>query len=203
MKELIVIGLSLLTLLLFQCIGAVELSDKYLISYGTPEAPIKIVEYFSFVCPHCLELFKRDFGKIRETFLETQEVYWEFHPVPLDLVTVQALACLADLNPREKRIFLEVILDEAEADDPQLTSLMLIKAMEIFQKPKPRLIEEAYLEETTAFVDAFNYIKEGGPSIPDAVPSVVVNGTRYPRDIPDFKFVTSIVAEEKKIHAQR
>lgn len=203
MKKLTVRIITVFTLFLTQALGASNLSEKYLICYGNPEAPLKVIEYFSFVCPHCIELFKRDFKRIKETFIDTNEIYWEFHPVPLDIVTVQALDCLADLSPREKRIFLEVILDEAEVDDPQLTTLMLIKSMEVFQKPKPKLKEEAYLEETTAFYDAFQYVKNGGASIPEAVPSVAVNGKKYPRDIPDFLFIASILTEREESHAQK
>ena len=81
-----------------------RLPEKYLISYGNPEAKTRIVEYFSFVCPHCIELFKRDFKKIKSSFLETNEFIGNFI-VPLDVVTVQALACLEDLSAREKRFF--------------------------------------------------------------------------------------------------
>ena len=74
---------------------------------------------------------------------------------------------------------------------------MFIKAMEVFQKPKPLLRDEEYLEKTEAFTNAFTYIKAGAPSVPDAVPSVEVNGNRYPRDVPDFKFVEAVLLKEK------
>ena len=38
-----------------------KLLERYLVSYGNPNAPIKITEYFSFSCPHCLNLFSSGF----------------------------------------------------------------------------------------------------------------------------------------------
>ena len=36
-----------------------KLPLAYTISYGDPQAPIHVVEYFSFSCPQCLALLKK------------------------------------------------------------------------------------------------------------------------------------------------
>jgi glutaredoxin len=192
-------SLFTLILTLASLLSAESLPEKYLIPYGNPTAETKIVEYFSFICPHCISLFRKDFRKIRETYIDNGKIYWEFHPVPLDLVTVQSLVCLGDLSEREKRIFLEALLDEIESDDTNLTSLMMIKAMELFQKPKPRLRDDEFLENHPAFTDAFNFVKENRI---EAVPTVEVNGKKYPTDVPDLSFVKGVLEKNKEEHVK-
>lgn len=168
-----------------------KLSDKYLIGFGDPKAPLKVTEYFSFQCPHCIWIFQKDFDKIKRIFIEDERIYWVFHPVPRDLVTVQALHCLSQLNDTQKMIFLEALLDVADGDDPSITSQLMMKAMEVFDKPMPLLQEREFLEETEAFVDAFHFLKQKDQV--DAVPTIEVNSQLYPEDVPDFEFIQKIV----------
>lgn len=66
-----VIWLSVL-MLCSQASAFEKLNDKYLVSYGDPKAPMQIVEYFSFQCPHCLSLFRKDFKRIEEAFIDSK-----------------------------------------------------------------------------------------------------------------------------------
>ena len=172
-----------------------RLPSKYLISFGNPEAPIKIIEYFSFACPHCLTLFRTDFKPIRENFIEKDLVFWTFHPVPMDVVTVQAMDCLEKLSDERKRIILEAYLEEAEAGDPEICTLILMEAMKVFGNPLPRLGDNEHLESTQAFSDAFNFVKEN-PSM-NAVPSLEVNGLIHDGNVPGVNFVREIVLKNR------
>lgn len=167
------------------------LPSKYLISFGNPEAPIKITEYFSFACPHCLTLFKTDFKQIKENFIEKGLVFWTFHPVPMDVVTIQAMDCLEKLSADRKRIILEAYLEEADAGDPEICTLILIEAMKVFGNPLPGLGENKYLEHTQAFSDAFSFVKEN-PSM-NAVPAIEVNGLIYQETVPSVNFVRELI----------
>lgn len=82
-----------------------KLDSSYLIKFGDPEAKVQIVQYFSFMCPHCLELFKKDFQEIRREYIDSGKLYWVFHPVPMDFLTVQAMDCLEKLSEKEKGSF--------------------------------------------------------------------------------------------------
>lgn len=157
---------------------------------------MKVVEYFSFHCPHCIALFRKDFSKIRSDILEKEGVYWEFHPVPLDMVTVQAMACLSKLSDTQKQLFLEVILEESDLENPLLTTVLMKKAMEVFKVPLPDLEEKEFLTNQEAFQEAFEFIQQ--EDIVEAIPSVEINGTLYQDEVPEYSFIKNQIEKEKK-----
>lgn len=184
------------TLFSFASLGAFEkLNDQYIASYGNPDAPVKITEYYSFSCPHCVSLFREDFRKIQEEYIKDGEVYWEFHPVPLDMATVQAMACMERLSPRERCLFVEVLLEECDPSEANLTAKLMMKAMEIFQKPIEDLDKEEFLTNAKAFQDAFNFVKQDDHV--EAVPTVSINGKFYPDEVPDYTFISTSVSKNK------
>jgi protein-disulfide isomerase len=50
---------------------------------GNPEAPVKLVEYGSLSCSHCAEFAEQGSGILRENYVKTGRVSWEFRPVML------------------------------------------------------------------------------------------------------------------------
>jgi protein-disulfide isomerase len=165
------------------------LQEKYLVSYGDPQAPIKIVEYFSFQCPHCLALYRKDFKRVAEAFVDTKKVHWTFHPIPTDLVTVQAMVCLSKLSLHHKKIFLETLLEEAEG--PHLTVLIMSKVMELLHHPILDLSDEEFLQNSDAFADAFAFLNQAEKI--SAVPTIRVNAKLYPDELPDFELIQRVV----------
>ncbi len=183
----------------FPIYGIEKLPDTYQVAFGNPEAKVKVVEYFSLVCPHCLTLFRKDFKVIKEKYIDPGHVYWVFHPVPQDLVTVQALACLKTLTAREQRVFLEALMEEVEIEEPLLSTQLMIKAMEIFGKPIPDLQEKEYLSNTDAFQEAFKFLKQED-SI-RAIPSVEINSVYFSKEVPDVAFITHQFERLQEEHA--
>lgn len=184
MKELLFLLLSFLPLQI-HCFE--KLSSDYLITFGNSEAPVKIVQYFSFTCPHCLSIYRGDFKTIKSKYIETNQVMWIYHPVPMDFLTVQAMDCLEKLSDREKRIFLESILDVMPIDDARLTVCYMQKAMELFEKPVKQLAKKEYLSNTKAFQEAFLFIKQ--PDKISAVPTLEINEKLFLNDVPDISFI--------------
>ncbi len=45
---------------------------------GNPEAPVKLVEYGSLSCPHCAEFEEQGVPTLRETYVKSGQVSWEF-----------------------------------------------------------------------------------------------------------------------------
>ncbi len=172
-----------------------KLPTSYLVTFGEENAPIKITEYFSFICPYCLKLFREEFPTIKRDYIDTGMVQWTFHPVPMDLVTIQAMDCLEKLSVPEKRAFLQVFLEEAEYGNPDFCTAILKKGMEILQKPVGRLNEQNYLENTPAFSEAYRYVSSA--KAVEAVPSVEVNGSYVVGAVPDLRFVSQIKAGER------
>ena len=164
-----------------------KLSSDYFITFGGPESKVQIVQYFSFMCPHCLGLFRKDFQEIKREYINNEKVCWVFHPVPMDLLTVQAMDCLEKLSEKEKRIFLTAILEVMPLDDSTFSLSYMQKAMEIFNKPLPDLKEKEYLSKTRAFQDAFQFLKQKEKI--DAVPAIEINGKLFLREIPSQEFI--------------
>jgi protein-disulfide isomerase len=176
-------------LILMTCSGnAMEkLDNAYLISYGSPTAAIKVTEYFSFMCPHCISLFKEDFKQIKAQYINNDRIAFTFHPLPVDIVTVSAMECLEKLNESEKRTFLEVFFEEGEINEPDMTIALMKKAMELFGKPIPDLSNKEYLQNSKAFLSAFEFLKQEEKI--ETVPAVEINGRLFPKDVPDLNFL--------------
>lgn len=57
---------------------------------GNPDAPIKLVEYGSLTCPHCAELSEKGSGEIRDVFVSSGRVSFEFRNFVRDAMDVTA-----------------------------------------------------------------------------------------------------------------
>lgn len=163
-----------------------KLDHQYCVSYGDEKAPIKIVEFFSFQCPYCVKLFRDDFERIKKQFIDTGMVHFIFHPVPKDVTTVQAIVCLGQLGRLEKRLFLEVMFEEADPSDQDLMSELMVTAMNVFKKPIPLLKDKTFLQNHPVFEKIYHFLQQEKVS---AVPSVEINGHLYSEKTPSFQFL--------------
>ena len=57
---------------------------------GNPDAPIKLVEYGSLTCPHCAELSEKGSAEIRDSFVGSGRVSFEFRNFVRDAMDVTA-----------------------------------------------------------------------------------------------------------------
>lgn len=63
---------------------------------GNPDAPIKLVEYGSLTCPHCADFASAADAELRETFVESGRVSYEYRNFvmnPLDLTMAMMVRC--------------------------------------------------------------------------------------------------------------
>ena len=154
--------------------GSTRLDPKYTISYGTPKAPIHIVEYFSFGCASCLRTFAEEFEGIRSTYIDTGRVYWVMHPYPVDLITVQAMVCLEALTDQQRRVFLEaVVLEYDRSSEFGLLKLMMA-AMDVLKIHIPDVTDATVLQTTSAFKAAFTY--QQAKATFSGTPTIFING---------------------------
>jgi protein-disulfide isomerase len=64
---------------------------------GNPNAPVKLLEYASITCPHCAEFSEQGGATLRERYVRSGQVSWEFRPYmifPTDPGLFMLLRCL-------------------------------------------------------------------------------------------------------------
>ena len=54
------------------------------ITLGDPDAPVKVVEYASFTCPHCASFHAGTFKEFRERYIDTGRVHFTYREVFFD-----------------------------------------------------------------------------------------------------------------------
>ncbi|AUG54885.1 disulfide bond formation protein DsbA [Thalassospira marina] len=59
---------------------------------GAEDAPVTIVEYASFTCPHCARFANDVFPDVKKELIDTGKVKWIYRDYPLDGVAVRASA---------------------------------------------------------------------------------------------------------------
>lgn len=51
-------------------------AGAYDFTYGEPDAPIQVLEYFSLTCPHCENFYSSVFPKLKKEYIDTGKVMW-------------------------------------------------------------------------------------------------------------------------------
>jgi protein-disulfide isomerase len=59
---------------------------------GAENAPVTIVEYASFTCPHCARFANEVFPEVKKELIDTGKVKWIYRDYPLDGVALRASA---------------------------------------------------------------------------------------------------------------
>ena len=65
---------------------------------GNPQAPVRLVEYASLACPHCKEFSEQGTPALRDTYVRSGQVSWEFRHFLLNAPDV-AFTVLARCQP--------------------------------------------------------------------------------------------------------
>jgi len=64
---------------------------------GNPNAPVKLLEYASITCPHCAEFSEQGGAQLRDRYVRSGQVSWEYRPYmifPTDPGIFMLLRCL-------------------------------------------------------------------------------------------------------------
>jgi protein-disulfide isomerase len=66
---------------------------------GNPDAPVKLVEYASLTCPHCRDFSRDAATPLRDSYVKSGKVSWEFRSFPLNPIDVAATLLLTCQGP--------------------------------------------------------------------------------------------------------
>jgi len=72
---------------------------------GDPGAPLTIVEYASFACPHCAHFQEEVWPVVKEDFIDTGRVRWVFRPILTNPVQLAAASTILAECAAEERYF--------------------------------------------------------------------------------------------------
>ena len=101
---------------------ATEMAPPGDFSIGSPDAPVKIVEYASFTCPHCARFHEAVWADLKKNYIDTGKVYFTLREVYFDRVGLWA-AMMARCGGEMRYMGITDILydtqkDWAASDDP-------------------------------------------------------------------------------------
>ncbi len=95
--------------------GGTLVADKNplnVISYGSADAPITIIEYGSLACPHCAEFEANEFPKIKENYIDKGLVHFVFRPFELPMfngVDAYAALLVTCMQPQRRTAMIEML----------------------------------------------------------------------------------------------
>ena len=167
-----------------------KLPEEYTISLGSPEANTKVVEYFSLSCPLCLKLLKEEFPAIYNVQVATSKVHWTFHPDPQDITTMQLMICLEKLPKDKKWKFFWEIASSVNPFQPGKNTFLIEQVAKRFGIDTPTLHDIASIEKTTAYSEAFTYIKQ--KDAPSSLPAIEINGI-LSEELPTQEFLRKVL----------
>src|ERR1044072_9394987 len=75
----------------------VTMTDRGGFLMGNPNAPVKLLEYASITCPHCAEFSEQGGATLRDRYVRSGQVSWEYRPYmifPTDPGICMLLRCL-------------------------------------------------------------------------------------------------------------
>lgn len=165
---------------------------KYTLSFGDPNAPIKIHKFFSFSCASCLMFHKHHFPVIMDQFIKTGKVYWTLVPNVMDVDTLYVMATLSTCPDDVKSHAYETIMDSAlnwTDDDNKDQIIQALKACGISDDVIHNTLSETNYE--IVLRDSFDfqdYIQI------DGTPTLFINGEEIP-GIPGSKKLTQIITD--------
>lgn len=169
-----------------------DVYKKYTLSFGDPDAPIKIHKFFSFSCSSCLMFHKHHFPVILDQFIKTGKVYWTLVPYVMDVDTLYVMATLSTCPDDVKSHAYETLMDSASTwteDDNKEHIIQVLKACgisdDVIQNTLSETNYEIVLRDSFDFQD---YIQI------DGTPTLFINGEEIP-GIPGSKKLTNIITD--------
>jgi protein-disulfide isomerase len=98
---------------------------------GSPNAPVKVIEYASTSCPHCALFAKNDFPALKSKYIDTGKVYYIFREAPIHELLDYPAFMLARCVPKAK--YFDAISAEMEGQKEYNTAASEAQMIEAYR----------------------------------------------------------------------
>ncbi|PZQ52125.1 MAG: thiol-disulfide oxidoreductase [Rhodovulum sulfidophilum] len=168
---------------------------------GDPDAPITMIEYAMFTCPHCADFVKNVYPRIKEDYVDTGKVRLVFREVYFNAPSLWA-ALIARCAPADRYFGVADLLFETQAGWLNSTDGPTIMK-NLYGIGRQAGLTDAQMDacrEDTAFAEALvaEYQKHQSADNVDATPLFFINGERFdnaPYEAFQAKFDAILAAE--------
>lgn len=148
---------------------------------GDPNAPITLVEYAMFTCPHCADFVKDVFPKIKENYIDTGKVRLVFREVYFNAPSLWA-ALIARCAPPDRYFGIADLLFSTQAGWLNSTDGPTIMK-NLYGVGRQAGLTDAEMDacrQDTGFAEALvaEYQKHGTEDGIDATPTFIINGEK-------------------------
>ncbi|HMQ92581.1 MAG TPA: DsbA family protein [Amaricoccus sp.] len=148
---------------------------------GSPDAPVTLVEYAMFTCPHCKAFQEEVFPQIKENFIDTGKVRLVYREVYFNRPSLWA-AMIARCAPADRYFGIVDLLFERQAEwsgafdsEPMMKELYSIgrQAGLTDEEMQACVTDRAFAEALVA-----EFQKNAAADGIDATPTFLINGTK-------------------------
>ena len=133
---------------------------------GNPDAPVRVVEFFSLTCSHCAAFHKETFPRVKKELVETGAIRLVWRDFPLDQIALAAAAVARTLPAERYEGFIGALLSSQDRwaftrGDP-LVELARMAALAGMPKPQydqvvaDEALKRAILEQRMAAEKEFS-----------------------------------------------
>jgi protein-disulfide isomerase len=161
---------------------AQEVHDVVEMSEGDPNAPVTIVEYASFTCPHCAQFTMEVLPRIRENFIDTGKARLVFREVYFDRAGLWA-SMIARCAPKDRYFGIADVLFERQREwaTAQTNEEFVENLYGIGRQAGLTKEEMDACMSDQAFAEALvkSYQENATADGIDSTPSFVINGQKY------------------------
>ncbi len=147
---------------------------------GDPNAPVTVIEYAMFTCPHCADFNKEVMPKIKANYIDTGKVRWVFREVYFNKPSLWA-AMIARCAPADRYFGIADVLFSTQAsweltDEQQLLQKLYSVGRQAGMSDKQM---DACMQDR-GFAEALvaEYQKHAQADGIDATPTFIINGTK-------------------------
>lgn len=169
-------------------------------SLGSDKAPVTVIEYASFTCPHCAAFENNTFEKFKAKYIDTGKVHYIYRDFPLDQMALRASMMARCAAPDRYFGFVAVLFKQQEswatARSP-LAALAKIGLLGGLSKEEfDACMSNKALQDGIVKVELDAQQKLNVHS----TPTFIINGTKYEGNMPltDFdKILEPLLAAKK------